>query len=80
MLPEDEQQRLLDRLCVQFGFCLPPQGRLRLAENPPPDVLSFTDAVFIEEGLDPTSADRHLYRQVRDEIADSFRLAEYDGS
>ena len=75
MLAEDELRRLLDRLCVQLGFCLPPEGQQRLTETPPSDVLSFTNAVFIEEGLDPSTADRDLYRQVRDVIADSFRRA-----
>jgi hypothetical protein len=79
-LTENELQRLLDRLCVQLGFCLPPEGQQRLRENPPSDVLSFTDTVFVEEGLDPATADRRLYRQVRDVIAESFRRAGYDGA
>ncbi len=78
MLSELALRRLLDKLCVELGFCLPPEGQQRLVENPPADVLSFTDAVFIEEGLDPSTADRHLYRQVRDLIADSFRRGGYD--
>lgn len=72
-MPEDELQRLLERLCTQFGLCLAPEGRQRLTEHPPSDALSFTDAVFIEEGLDPTTVDRHLYRQVRDVIGHALR-------
>jgi hypothetical protein len=52
-----------------LGFCLPPVEQDRLASDPPKDVRAFTDAVFSAEGLDPATADRHLYRQVRDVIA-----------
>jgi hypothetical protein len=46
MLSELEVQRLLDKLCVDLGFCLPPQEQVRLSANPPDDVCAFTDAVF----------------------------------
>jgi hypothetical protein len=36
-------------------------------------VVAFTDAVFTAEGLPPETADRHLYRQVRDMVAAAFR-------
>jgi hypothetical protein len=67
---------LLDRLCIKLGFCLPPEARLQLRKDPPLDVATFTDAVFVAEGLDPSSADRQLYRGVRDMIQDAFRRAE----
>lgn len=75
MLTPVDVQRLLDRLCGRLGFCLPPEAQYRLRENPPPDVRSFTEAVFVAEGLDPETADRHLYRQVRDVVAKAFWLA-----
>ncbi len=65
--------RLLGDLCVQLGFCLPPDSQLALQQNPPADPNSFTDAVFTAEGIDPATADRHLYRQVRGMIRDAFR-------
>ena len=80
MLNEKEVEDLLNRLCVRLGFCLPPQDIVRLRGAPPDEALAFTDAVFTAEGLDPATADRHLYRQVRDMIADAFRQAEYDGA
>jgi hypothetical protein len=79
-MTEGDVRRLLDRLCAQLGFCLPPEAQQRLTEDPPADVESFADAVLVEEGLDPTTTDRHLYRQVRDVIADSFRRAGHDGA
>jgi len=66
---------LLDRLCTQLGFCLPPEARLALRTNPPDDVGTFTNAVFLAEGLDPETSDRHLYRQVRDSIRIAFQTA-----
>jgi hypothetical protein len=80
MLNEKEVGDLLNRLCRRLGFCLPPDDIVRLREDPPAEVLAFTDAVFTAEGLDPETADRHLYRQVRDMIADAFHQAEYDGA
>lgn len=47
MLSEPEAHKLLYDLCVRLGFCLPPQEQRRLKENPPPDVRSFNDAVFV---------------------------------
>lgn len=76
MLSPDQCSRLLDRLCVRLGFCLPPVERQRLAENPPREVLAFTDAVFVAEEMDPVVADRHLYRQVRDLVREAFVTAE----
>lgn len=66
---------LLDRLCVELGFCLVPEQRKRLAAMAPASVHAFTDAVFVAEGLDPQVADRHLWRQVRDRVRESFNSA-----
>ena len=76
MLAEEEARKLLDMLCVQLGFCIPPEDYQGISRHPPSAVGSFTDAVFLAEGLDPSTADRHLYRQVRDTIADAFSKAE----
>ncbi|MEX0734236.1 MAG: hypothetical protein WD944_01365 [Steroidobacteraceae bacterium] len=73
MLDERNVKALLDRLCVDLGFCLPPQEQHRLSQNPPSDIIAFTEAVFIAEGLNPEYADRHLHRQVRDYVAEAFR-------
>ncbi len=62
---------LLDELCVELGFCLPPDEQARLQNKPPKDIDAFTDAVFRAEGLDPL-ADRQLRRQVRARVAECF--------
>ena len=73
MLSRAESEGLLSKLCVDLGFCLPPAEQDRLASDPPKDVGAFTDAVFSAEGLDPATADRSLYRRVRDVIASAFQ-------
>lgn len=79
MLSEPEVHKLLYELCVQLGFCLPPEESRRLKDEPPKDVPSFTDAVFLAEGLDQSNASRHLYRQVRDMVTAAFNRSEFNG-
>jgi hypothetical protein len=62
---------LLDELCVDLGFCLPPDARGRLQDSPPCDVDAFTNAVFVAEGLDPR-LDTRLRRQVRERVVRHF--------
>ena len=76
MLTERQAESLLFKLCVDLGFCLPPGAQGRLINNPPADVGLFVDAVFVAEGLDPNTADQHLYRQVRAMVAEAFRKSE----
>ena len=49
-------------------------------EQPPVDVKAFADAVFLAEGLDPGTADLHLYRKVTAMIAAALRTAEDEES
>ena len=76
MLQPRDIDLLLDTLCVRLGFCLAPSDRQRMRTNPQSNVVAFTDAVFVAEGLDPTVADRHLYRQVRDLVREAFDRAQ----
>lgn len=76
MLTEQQAESLLFKLCVDLGFCLPPDVQGRLINAPPADVGGFVDAVFVAEGLDPHTADRHLYRQVRAMVAEAFQKSE----
>ena len=76
MLNEAQVEVLLSELCIELGFCLPPNARELLRRSPPTTVKEFTDSVFRAEGLDPEIADRGLYRQVRDLIAPTFAVPE----
>jgi hypothetical protein len=46
---------------------------MRLAENPPGDVRPFVDAVFPAEGMNPETADRHMYREVTKVAREAFQ-------
>jgi len=64
-------QRLLDELCVDLGYCLPPVARDRLCREPSLDPNAFVDAVFRTEGLDPHPSGR-LRRQVKDKVTKPY--------
>ncbi|MCA9251338.1 MAG: hypothetical protein KDA54_09400 [Phycisphaerales bacterium] len=70
-----DAQRLLDKLCSTMGFCLPLFEQERMVTNPPGNVKDFTDSVFVAEGFDLLTVDLHLYRQVREVIAEAFQQA-----
>ena len=74
ILTASEVNDLLRNLCVDLGFCLPPRAVSHLQNSPPEDIVSFTDAVFIAEGLDPRS-DLRLRAQVRAMVSDEFARA-----
>ncbi len=76
MLSTSEVRWLLEALCVRLGFCLPPEAVERLVGQPPTDADEFTDAVFSAEGLEPTTVDRKLYRQVKALVAKAFQESE----
>ena len=62
---------LLEELCVELGFCLPPDEHARLQNWPPDDIDAFTDEVFRAEGVDPL-ANRQLRHQGRARVAKCF--------
>lgn len=65
VLSPDAIELLLGKLCVDLGFCLHSPEYDELCDNPPDDIDAFVNAVYVAEGLDPATADRALYRQVR---------------
>src|SRR4051812_8006983 len=80
-ISEREARKLLEVLCVKYGFCLPPLWKARLEKNPPRSIDKFTDTVFHAEGLNPTTADSDLYRRLLQEVRRAFeRSAEAQGA
>lgn len=73
MLSELHARQLLDRLCIVYGFCLSSAAADGIARNPPETAREFTDAVYRGEGLDPETADLHLYRKVKQFVATFIR-------
>jgi hypothetical protein len=78
MLTPIEVQSLLDKLCVDAGFCLPPQEQEKLRADPPANPIAFTNAVFLAEGLKPELAERRLYRGVYDTVVKFWRQRGYE--
>lgn len=73
-LSKAQVKALLYELCVRLGFCLPAADQRRLECEPPVEVDSFADAVFVAEGMDP-QAHPGLKKQVCLCIAAHFAKA-----
>jgi hypothetical protein len=68
-----EIDKLLCKLCVDLGFCLPPDECDKLGSKPPSTPDAFTKAVFLAEGLDWNLASDNLFKKVRGYVAEAFR-------
>ena len=64
--------KLLNDLCVVYGYCLPPDDQERIIADPPQTIDAFTDAVIIAEGLDPVRMDADSRRELRRMVAAAF--------
>jgi len=73
-MPETEIERLLETLCVKFGFCLAPKISNRLVKFPPRTSAKFAESVIVAEGLNPESMDKNLYKNVLKEIENVFEI------
>jgi len=71
-LTSAEVYSLLSRLCIDLGFCLPPDKIAEFQQNPPTEVDSFTNEVFVAEGLDPLLSDSGLRKQVSELVSQAF--------
>jgi hypothetical protein len=69
-LSTEEVESLLDKLCVELGYCLPRQSRQQIVGNPPATVEAFVDAVLTAEG--PEYPSNRIRRQLHDGIATFF--------
>jgi len=58
---------LLERLCTEYGFCLPVAARAQLVARPPSDGAELAAAIFRAEGLSPADHPR-LAQAVREEV------------
>ncbi len=64
--------KLLDDLCVVYGYCLESDDRNRIIAAPPATVDAFTDAVIVAEGRDPVLMERRDRRKLRRMVAAAF--------
>jgi hypothetical protein len=70
---------LLEELCVDLGFCLPPSAQSEIVSDPPIDVDAFVDAVICAEGFEPSDVPKPLLQDMRNRVAKYF-AAEEDSS
>nr|WP_316643376.1 hypothetical protein [uncultured Roseateles sp.] len=68
-----EIDKLLSKLCIELGFCLPPNECEKLRSSPPSTPDAFARAVFQAEGLDVNLVDLHLLRQVQRYVIDALQ-------
>jgi hypothetical protein len=69
VLSESEVAGLLERLCVQLGFCFSADVAENFESHPPGTIEAFTRAVFDDEGL---AIEPGLYTQVRAVVETTF--------
>lgn len=67
-----DADKLLNDLCVVYGYCLSPDDQQRIIADPPQTIDAFTDAVIIAEGLDPVRMDTERRRELRRMVAAAF--------
>ena len=75
VLDRDQVWFLLKTLCETLGYCLPLREQERILSNPPLTVYEFTEAVFVADGEDPSSADKKILNDVRMVVAAAFAKA-----
>ena len=70
-LAPDAVRAVLDRLCINYGPCLPPAEIERLTVSPPTDTDEFAEAALAAEGYGFTKGDP-LCSQAREVVAQAF--------
>ncbi|WP_292171186.1 hypothetical protein, partial [Brevundimonas sp.] len=69
-MTEQQVERLLHELCVDLGFCLPPNAYEALVVTPPSTAEDFAREVFQAEGLDfDTDAHPDIRQAVLNRVA-----------
>jgi hypothetical protein len=75
MLSDQAIDSLLDDLCVELGYCLPPNARTIVRTDAPTTLEAFSEAVLRAEKLDPAK-DRQAYREVLKFVESAFRRSD----
>jgi hypothetical protein len=68
---EKELSDLLTKLCVEWGFCIPPKDFDRIAASQRLDVAEFATEVLLAEGLNP-EYELHWFREIKRRFVDHF--------
>jgi hypothetical protein len=68
---EDRLSHLLDELCVDWGFCIPPTDARRIASTTPLTADQFAHAVLTAEGF-VAEYEKRWFKQIRQRFVDRF--------
>jgi len=71
MKSTSEIECLLHDLCVDWGFCIPPQEAERIAELPFLEAEDFACQVLIAEGMNP-EYEKQWKRKIRNKFIEKF--------
>jgi hypothetical protein len=71
-LTVEESEAVLGILCVEYGFCLPPEAYDRLADFPPTTPGEYVEAVVVAEGLDPSAVDAEMIKAMQAVVRDAM--------
>lgn len=66
---ESPAELALSELCSKLGYCISPDQREAILDDPPPDAETFVDAVLIAEGRDPNVVLREERHPMLDIVA-----------
>jgi hypothetical protein len=69
-LSEAATHNLLNKLCVDLGYCLPPESIDRLVSDPPTDPSGFASLVMELEGVG--AGDTAFFEPVLDRVCKAF--------
>jgi len=70
-LPEVELRRLLDVLCVEWGFCIPSKASEDICRHLSPSANEFATAVLRAEGMNP-EYEKKWFLRIRDRFVEEF--------
>lgn len=68
---EKEIEKLLNFLCVEWGFCIPPKDQERLRKSNYLDASEFSRSVLIAEGMD-AKLEIEWFRKIRNKFIETF--------
>jgi hypothetical protein len=68
---EDRLSQLLDELCVDWGFCIPPPDAQRIASTKTLTADQFAYAVLTAEGF-VAEYETRWFKQIRQRFVDRF--------
>lgn len=68
---EADLRDLLVRLCVEWGFCIPPKHRNRIVTSAHLEAAEFAAQVLQAEGLDP-QIETQWFRKIKNRFVEQF--------